>query len=461
MTKTCADEVAKYLAKEAYVFSYPMIENYKVMYKQAVEGDSFNSFKHDEEPVDHNFELIVTPSVDFLYSQAWLNLRGEPLILRFPAVYERYYMFQFVDMYTHNIAYAGTRETDSEACDILIVGPNSSWNGWIPPGITKVVHTEGDFLFILVRTELFGPDDTENVNEIQKQYQILSFPEMGEKPSKTATRSGMDFPEIDPNEDYLDERFIEYFNFLLKHVNLHFSEEELISKFAPIGVGSGESPPEDLKPCIEEGTKNGFQAILKLINDLPDTDWSTGGLDWFGTRSEMQGKYLIRAAAAMFGLYGNTAVEAFYPETKLDAGRNDLDGESVYTLTFERDSFPPVKALWSVTAYCQHNRLLVPNGCLEMKAGCSGSPPRYAVGSRTGGLYYNEDGSLTIYLQNKEPMDENQKKNWLPTPDKEHPDWEKNVDDTRFYLVMRLYLPGKSAVNPQTPYMPPSVMKNV
>ena len=40
---------------------------------------------------------------------------------------------------------------------------------------------------------------------------------------------------------------------------------------------------------------------------------------------------------------------------------------------------------------------------------------RYAIGDRTPGLKYNEDGSLDIYLQHDSPGPD-EESNWLPTP---------------------------------------------
>jgi hypothetical protein len=40
---------------------------------------------------------------------------------------------------------------------------------------------------------------------------------------------------------------------------------------------------------------------------------------------------------------------------------------------------------------------------------------RFTLGDRSN-LHYNEDGSLDIYLQSGEPVNEEQQSNWLPAP---------------------------------------------
>jgi hypothetical protein len=57
---------------------------------------------------------------------------------------------------------------------------------------------------------------------------------------------------------------------------------------------------------------------------------------------------------------------------------------------------------------------------------------RYSIGDRTRGLVYNEDGSLTIYLQHEEAATG---LNWMPTP------------AGNFMAIMRLYEPSEAALS--------------
>ncbi len=174
----------------------------------------------------------------------------------------------------------------------------------------------------------------------------------------------------------------------------------------------------------------------------------------FGTREMMQGQYLVRSTGAMFGLYGNTAAEAYYPKTEVDSEGLSLDSENDYKIVFSKDRLPPVKSFWSITIYSKHNYLLVPNGDDE-------TPARYAIGDRTKKLNYGEDGSLTIYIRKNAPEGD-KRNNWLPAPNPAHDDWPDSAGtDTRFYLVARLYQPGNEALDPSAPYAPPNVEKDL
>lgn len=64
------------------------------------------------------------------------DLRTEPLVLTVPPVEQnRYYSLQFVDGYTSNIAYVGSRTTGNGGGKYLLAGPN--WQGDTLRGSTR------------------------------------------------------------------------------------------------------------------------------------------------------------------------------------------------------------------------------------------------------------------------------------------------------------------------------------
>ncbi|KAG0761838.1 hypothetical protein G6F22_018777 [Rhizopus arrhizus] len=119
-----------------------MLYNYKTMYGQAIHPGGkeyvggFGKFRHYSQPYTPENREIVTPNNDTPYSWAWLDLRTEPWVLSLPATpKDRYNVFQMVDLYTYNFAYAGVRATGFGAGNYLIAGPR--WDGGKPKGITK------------------------------------------------------------------------------------------------------------------------------------------------------------------------------------------------------------------------------------------------------------------------------------------------------------------------------------
>ena len=82
---------AKAIAKEAYVFAYPLVMIYRTMYVQALDTKSksysrgFGKWLHlgTSSPKDTD---IVSPNNDTPYSYAWVDLRSEPWVLTLPKI---------------------------------------------------------------------------------------------------------------------------------------------------------------------------------------------------------------------------------------------------------------------------------------------------------------------------------------------------------------------------------------
>jgi hypothetical protein len=109
-----ADTETQAIAKDAYVYSYAMMESYQTWRTQAVDKTAngyvggFNVFRHYSEPFTPDNKDIVTPNNDTPYSWAWLDLRAEPMVVSVPAVpKDRYYVMQWIDLFTQNFAYIG------------------------------------------------------------------------------------------------------------------------------------------------------------------------------------------------------------------------------------------------------------------------------------------------------------------------------------------------------------------
>jgi hypothetical protein len=104
-----------------------------------------------------------------------------------------------------------------------------------------------------------------------------------------------------------------------------------------------------------------------------------------------------------------------------DEHGDTLNGAHRYEVTFGPP--PPARAFWSFTMYDTPDFYLVANPI-----------DRYSIGDRTAGLRYNDDGSVTIYMQTEAP-DGDKAANWLPTSPGD------------FRPVLRIYEPGQSALD--------------
>jgi hypothetical protein len=442
VTPTPSPQEVQAIAEEAYIFAYPMLENYRTMYIQSVSPTSptyrgpFNQFKHSTVLLGPQFTDVVRPNNDTLYSTAWLDLRAEPIVISVPAITDRYYSFQLVNLYTYNFAYIGTRATGTVAGSYLVAGP--LWQGDKPSAVDDVFRSEGNFVLCLVRTAVDGQADVPNVKVIQQQYRLQPLSAFLGQPAPTNTTSGS-FPAYDQAKAESAD-FIAYFNFLLGQLVVDPSEEDLIAKFGRIGIGPNRpfdvsSFDAQTQGAIHDGVASAWAKIQAETAQLGEkrNGWNLTKRV-FGDRQQMQGQYLTRAAAAHLGLYGNDLEEAYYPSANQDVDGNPLDAsKSNYLLTFAQDQIPAVNAFWSLTMYSMPDQLMVENPI-----------QRYSLGDRTKGLLLGADGSLVIYIQHDSPGTDKEA-NWLPAP------------SGVFSVTMRMYLPQASALDPL--YAPPGIQK--
>jgi hypothetical protein len=411
--------------KQAYIYGFPMIAAYKALYQFNVDKTNsqykgpFNTVVNDARVFTPKDTSVVTPNSDTPYSMLQADLRTEPVVFCVPKVEKkRYYSVQIVDMYSFNYGYVGSRATGNDAGCYLLAGP--AWKGETPKGIKQVFHSETQFSLLIYRTQLFNPVDIDNVKKIQAGYTAQPLSAFLKQPAPPAAPT-IDFPAF--TDDAFKTDFPKYLSFLLQFCPEVPQEKELRAKFASIGIEAGK--PFDFAKLTDTqkvelglGVKEGYDAIKTGVDSLGTkiNGWRVAAA--FGDRTFYHGDWLLRAAAADAGIYGNNAAEAMYPLAKSDKEMT-LDGsQHNYTLTFAAGQYPPVNAFWSVTMYDGKTQLLIDNPI-----------NRYLINSpMLPGLKKNADGSLTLYIQKDAPSAD-KKANWLPAP------------NGPIYLVMRLYWP--------------------
>ena len=438
-------EEVKAIAEEGFIYGLPIVMNYAVMYEYAIDKNSgqfkapFNQLKNEASVFTYKDTAIPTPNSDTPYSFAWMDLRAEPIVISVPAVDpKRYYSVMLCDGNTYNYGYIGTRATGSEAGDYMVVGPD--WKGAPPPGIKKVFRSSTQQSLAGFRTQLFGPEDIDNVKKVQAGYRVQPLSSYMKQPAPPAAPVvdwpplGNDAvkPHIDlidaidklENKVFIETNFFDYLDFALQFAPPVPEEEGIRSKLASIGIGPGKKFAfKDLsaehKAAILLGMREGSKKVDEAVANAGESinGWRVAGLP--GDSAHYNGNWLNRAVAARAGIYGNSPEEAMYPYTRADGDGKTLDGsKSKYTLTFLPGQLPPVNSFWSLTMYDSKTQLLIENPI-----------NRYLINSpMLRGMKKNKDGSLTIYIQKDSPG-KDKESNWLPAP------------DGPIYLVMRLYWP--------------------
>ncbi|GAA2398233.1 DUF1254 domain-containing protein [Mycolicibacterium llatzerense] len=421
------------IAKSAYTYGFPMVDNYRVQYSYFADKagpeykGAWNEIHNTARVYTPEDKAIQTPNSDTPYSFLGADLRAEPLVLSVPPVEAgRYYSLQFVDGYTYNIAYVGSRATGNGAGKYLLAGPN--WHGATPPGIERVIRSSTELAFVLYRTQLFGPTDIENVKKIQAGYQVTPLSGFLKQPPPPPAPP-IDFvAPLSAQDERTSPKFFEILNFAMKFAPAQPAEEVMRQRFATIGIGpdgtfqADQLTPENRK-AVEDGMADAWAAFNTFKKDKFDTDEVTSA-QLFGTATDLKGNYLYRMAGAVLGIYGNTAAEAIYPGAANDSTGAPLIGANNYTLRFAPGQLPPVNAFWSVTMYELPQSLLVPNPI-----------NRYLINSAMlPTLIKDPDGGITLNLQNKSPGPAREA-NWLPAP------------AGPFVIAIRLYWPKPEALD--------------
>lgn len=419
------------IAKEAYIYGYPMVDSYRIQYAYFVDKEdksykgTWNQLKNIPTVYTPEDTAIQTPNSDTPYSFVGLDLRAEPIVISVPEIEKnRYYSIQFIDAYTFNFAYVGSRATGNDAASYLITGPN--WKGEKPAGIKGIIRSETDFDMVLFRTQLFNPDDLDNVKKIQAQYKVQPLSAFLGQPSPAPSPTVDWMKPLTQEQEKTSLEFFKVLNFVLRYCPTVPSEVDLMKRFAKIGVGSGMTfDPAKLSPetktAIEEGRADAYQAFAGQMKLMEEGKLTSGEV--FGTRKFLNNNYLYRWMATI-GIYGNSKQEAMYPVYRVDSQGKALTGTDRYTLHFNKGEYPPVKAFWSLTMYKLPQSLLVSNPI-----------NRYLINSpMLPDLRKDADGGLTLYIQNKSPG-KAKESNWLPAP------------EGPFAMYMRLYWPAEAALD--------------
>ncbi|MFK0193669.1 DUF1254 domain-containing protein [Kitasatospora sp. NPDC090308] len=415
-------------AAQGWVYGHPVLENYRTLYRQAVDADDhryvggFGTFRHYPQPSRPENTDVVTPNNDTPYSWCRLDLRAEPWVVSVPAM-DRYYVLPFHDLDTTYVGFVGARTTGQEAGDHLLAGPG--WDGAVPDGITGVLRADTQLVGCLGRTCLAGTTDAdvEDLRAVQERYRLRPL----------SAYTGQDAPAPAPEPDWPVWReeagtSIEFFtvlDFLLGFFPVLPSQRDLRGRLAALGVdGSGTFEPAALSPevraAMEAGIADGRGQLAAVLDSATDSS------SFFGTREQVGEDYLTRSVAADKGLYGLPAAEAWYGGWVADSAGNRPPNaaDRDYTVHFPADRLPGARFFWSATLYRLPERLLVDNPI-----------DRYSIGDRTPGLVHDEDGGLTLYVQHARPADPDRAANWLPAP------------RGPFTVIVRIYGPGTAVLD--------------
>src|ERR1700730_6438902 len=444
------EQEAHAIGVDAYVYLYPLI-TMDIARKQLTNTDK--GFGRGPMNVFHNVpayppasdKSVVRTNYDTLYSITYLDLLKKPVDVSVPYTGGRFHILPMLDMWTDVFASAGSRTTGTQATNFLVTPP-----GWRPdlrdrfidefklPKNTQRIDAPTPYVWIIGRIKTDGPPDYDAVHKIQAGLKITPLSEWG-KPAKPVE------VKIDPSIDMKTPPKVQvdtmkggdYFAYaaeILKMQPPNLTDEPIIAQMKRIGIEPGKSfdiskVDPVVKKALEAAPEAAKQLMAWKVPTLAHVEnyWSLN-TDTMGVYGNY---YLKRAIIAQLGLGANLPEDAIYPLNLGDESGKPLDGANKYTIHFDKATFPPANAFWSITLYDQEGFQV------------ANSLNRFAVSSWMR-FQRNPDGSLDLYFQNESPGAEKEA-NWLPAP------------KGPFNLCMRLYAPQGDALTGR--WNPPPIMR--
>lgn len=414
-------ETAWALVGEAYTFAFPLVimdatKTLSTNTEGPVAGRApVNQFIHAQKLADAQFRTVVTPNVDTVYTQAWLDISDEPVVYVMPKA-DRFFNVQILDAWTNTV-------TVLEAAGAYAFTlPN--WGGELPDGVTRIDIPTVTAWFI-ARIVLSGQEDLPNVYAIQQAMKLMplsAYEQGGEYAAPNGTYSAEnDFVPVEKVLSMDPKTFFDTANALMLTNPPAADDAELLEKIARVNVGPGmEFDMSVLTGDVAGQWKEMLQQLRgTLAADSENYAVQLGQWKYFGAPiGDFGTEYTYRAMVALAGLGANTVDVAVYPKTDMDDTGAVLTGEKTYVMHFE--TLPPALdgGFWSVTAYGSDDFLI------------DNPIDRYCINDRTD-FRRNDDGSLDIILSREQPEDPT---NWLP------------VSGDTFHLYMRIYTPDMDAL---------------
>ncbi|MEZ0067384.1 hypothetical protein ABIA32_003397 [Streptacidiphilus sp. MAP12-20] len=276
-------------AAEGWIWGYALLENYRALYRQVVEGAGFGVFQHETAPSGPG----GPPS-----AWAWLDLRTEPWVLSVPET-GRPYVLAAQDLDTSYIGFVGSRSTGGAAGNHLLVGPGRQER--IPDGVTDVIRAD---------TTLVGMTGRTAPVEAGSEAEFAAF-RRGFRLRPLSDYLGRSTPEPAPEpawpvwrEEVLDTvEFFTVLDFLLGFCPVLPLEAVLRERLAALGVGTGtaEFEPGDLPADADMAIEHGIADARERLAAAKVSSGPEAVL--FGTRAELAGDHLSRALGASLGLH--------------------------------------------------------------------------------------------------------------------------------------------------------------
>jgi len=135
------EDLAYTIGTQAYIYGFTTVELYRTFYQQVIDENKghsvgVNQFNHVRKLATPEDTWVVTPNNDTYYSKGWLDLSKEPIVLKIPAIKDRFFAFPIGDFYHDANATLGWWNVGYNGGNYALVAPG--WQGILPENVERV-----------------------------------------------------------------------------------------------------------------------------------------------------------------------------------------------------------------------------------------------------------------------------------------------------------------------------------
>lgn len=205
-----------------------------------------------------------------LYSSAWVDVRAEPWLARFPNIDADWaHCSHTSDLWGFVIDQIAPG--DDARGSVLLTSP--TWVGEVPGDADRVVRGDSAFVRTESCIQIHDPGDPALVRSIQQQYALepLSAHEGHSPPTPTRPLRWLAYR----SEDEIGEEFWSLANFALSLTAPHLQDREIFDRIAGIGVVAGQpwnasSFSPDVVEAIGDGMDDALSKLMRAAAGVVD-----------------------------------------------------------------------------------------------------------------------------------------------------------------------------------------------
>jgi hypothetical protein len=412
-------------------------------------GVQDNDFFLFSELMDSN-SLFLTGNSDTIYLWGFVDLSDGPMVIDIPKLSLPGGLLGTIDdMWFRWLTDLGLPGPDrGEGGKYLVVGPG--YEGPLPDSGFHVSHSRTDVVTVVARAFMIDNDPSGPVAEIRESFRVYPYAAGGEgsavasylagegplaAPAKIAETkfvegSGMELNTIPPN----DYSYWEAIDDVIQALPAESGDPEILGQLAAVGIVKGKpfAPDERMRAILEDAIAVGnATARAQLFAPREEEGaayyegsawWNPlfkGGYEFLDpppqitadgvVAAESDGARKLNSRTAFFYLatvitpamcMRLTGIGSQYLLATRDSEGEYLDGAKSYKLNLPASI--PFERFWSVMLYDNQTRSMLQTG-----------QPKPDLGSQSGTVRENDDGSIDIYFGPECPP--GVEDNWLQT----------------------------------------------